>query len=120
MLSEREIEQQILGWLNLQKGCKAWKNKSMGVYDPTKGVYRKDRSKFSEKGSSDILGIWNQKMLCIEVKSAKGRVSPEQQQFLQQMANLGAICLIARSLQDVVIVFDTLSGKDRNDQSALC
>jgi len=92
----------------------------MGVYDARKGIYRKDRSRFSEKGSSDILGIWDKKMLCIEVKSQRGRVSPEQQQFLQQMANLGAICIIARSLKDVVIVFQTLSGTDDSAGSSLC
>ena len=35
-----------------------------------------------EKGIADILGIYNGKFLAIEIKTARGRVSPEQQRFL--------------------------------------
>jgi penicillin-binding protein-related factor A (putative recombinase) len=119
-LSEREIEQAILTWLNYQPKCKAWKNKSQGTYDPYKKVFRKPSSKFTEKGTSDILGIWNGKMLCIEVKSAKGRLSPEQKSFLQEMANLGAICLVARSLDAVIDAFSEIFGTQNSGQSDFC
>jgi len=118
--SEREIEQSILTWLNYQPKCKAWKNKSQGTYDPYKKVFRRPSSKFTEKGTSDILGIWNGKMICIEVKSAKGRLSPEQKSFLQEMANLGAICLVARSLDAVIDAFDELFGTQNSGQSDFC
>jgi hypothetical protein len=118
--SEREIEQSILAWLNYQPKCKAWKNKSQGTYDPYKKVFRRPSSKFTEKGTSDILGIWNRHMLCIEVKSAKGRLSPEQKSFLQEMANLGAICLVARSLDDVIAAFSELIGNQSSGQSDFC
>ncbi len=117
---EKEIELEILTWLNLQQRCKAWKNKSQGTFDPYKKVFRKNGGKFTEKGTSDILGIWRGKMLCIEVKSAKGRLRPEQKDFLQAMANLGAICMIARSLQDVILVLDALTHKGHSDQTGLC
>jgi Holliday junction resolvase len=73
----------------------------MGTYDPVRGCYRANHSKFSEKGSSDILGIWQGKMLCIEVKSRRGTLRPEQKEFLETMNRLGAITLVARSLDDV-------------------
>lgn len=101
-LKEKEIERIILDWLSTQPGCKAWKNKSMGTYDPVRGIYRANHSKYSEKGSSDILGIWQGKMLCIEVKSRRGTLRPEQKEFLAAMGSLGAITLVARSLLDVV------------------
>lgn len=110
--SEREIEQSILEWMNLQQGCKAWKNKSTGTYDPVRKVFRKQGGKYTEKGTSDILGIYNGRMLCIEVKSAKGKVSPEQKSFLEAMADLGAACAVVRSLDDVVHLFDTLMMLD--------
>jgi hypothetical protein len=100
-LKEKDIEKLILEWLNLQPGCRAWKNKSMGTYDAVRGCYRANHSKFSEKGSSDILGIWQGKMLCIEVKSRRGTLRPEQKEFLETMNRLGAITLVARSLDDV-------------------
>lgn len=106
-LKEKEIEKLILEWLNAQPGCKAWKNKSMGTFDPVKRIYRANHSRFSEKGSSDILGIWQGKMLCIEVKSRRGTLRPEQKDFLETMDSFGAITLVARSLHDVV---DRLCG----------
>lgn len=66
------------------------------------------------------MGIWHGKMICIEVKSAKGRVTAEQKDFLQTMANLGAICMIARDLQDVVSAFESLVGKGHSGQSDFC
>jgi penicillin-binding protein-related factor A (putative recombinase) len=83
----------------------------MGTFDPVRKIYRKSNSAFTEKGTSDILGIWQGKMLCIEVKSATGRLRPEQREFLQSMQALGAICMLARSLHDVVTFFDAYERK---------
>ena len=73
----------------------------MGVYDPMRKTFRK-LSGFAIKGVSDILGIHNGKMLCIEVKSAKGRLRPEQREFLDKMTSLGALAFVARSWSDVL------------------
>jgi hypothetical protein len=81
--------------------CLAWKNENVGVYDASKGVYRR-LSRHRMKGISDILGIYYGRMLCIEVKTETGRVSPEQKHFLEEMAKLGAIAFVARSLDDVL------------------
>lgn len=118
-LSEKEIENSILEWLNHQANCKAWKNQSVGVFDPYKRVFRKPNGKYRAKGTSDILGIWAGRMLCIEVKSAKGRLSEDQNQFLHEMADLGAICIVARSLSCVVNVFDALTNSPSNGLSGL-
>lgn len=99
---EKEIERCILEWLNAQPGCKAWKNKSTGTYDPVRKCFRQNHSRWSEKGTSDILGIWAGKMLCIEVKSKRGTLRPEQKEFLTRMSELGAIAFVARSLDDVI------------------
>lgn len=103
-IPEKLIESQILHWLNLQPGCKAWKNKSLGVFDPRRKVFLKNRSVYSEKGTSDILGIYRGIMLCIEVKSRKGKVQPHQAEFLATMDKLGAIAFVARSVEDVKAV----------------
>lgn len=98
---EKQIELEILTWLNFQPGCFAWKNKSMGTFNAKRGVYLKSTHRFSEKGTSDILGIYRGHMLCIEVKSAKGRLMPHQAEFLERMDRLGAIAFVARSVDDV-------------------
>lgn len=74
----------------------------MGTFDPVRGVYRSNGGKYTEKGSSDILGIYRGKMLCIEVKSQTGRLSPEQETFLNRMQELGAIAGMVRSLDQAI------------------
>jgi hypothetical protein len=59
-------------------------------------------------------------MLCIEVKSAKGRLTPEQRSFLHEMSSLGAFCMVARSLQDVVDAFSSSVSIQNSGQSDFC
>lgn len=113
-LSEKEIEKQILIWLNMQPHCKAWKNKSTGTYDPVRQCFRRPSSRFTEKGSADILGIWGGYFLAIECKSAKGRVSDDQKKWLKAMQALGAICIVARSLDDVIMALGDGDNQGQN------
>lgn len=101
-ISEKEIENQILDWLKIHH-IFAWKNQSVGVFDPTKKVFRMNRSPHHLKGVSDILGFLpNGKFLAIEVKTQTGRVTPEQQSFIDQVNALGNVAFVARSLDDVL------------------
>lgn len=101
--TEKDIENSILEALQTIKGCKVWKNQSVGIYDPTKKSFRR-RSKYQIKGVSDILGIYKGKMLCLEVKTKKGRLSPEQKQFLEEMQALGAATACVRSIPEALAV----------------
>ena len=74
----------------------------MGVFDQQRGVYRKQGGAFSEKGSSDILGIYKGRFLALEVKSRRGTLRPEQKLFLEEMQRLGAIAGVVRSLSDAI------------------
>ena len=47
-------------------------------------------------------------MLCLEVKSKTGRVSPDQKAFLDKMKEMGAITGVVRSWLDVVGVLRDL------------
>lgn len=98
---EKDIELEILIYLNSQPGCFAWKNKSMGTFNAARGVYLRNHHRFSEKGTSDIIGIFQGYMLCVEVKSRNGRLQPHQAQFLDRMSEMGAIAFVARSVDDV-------------------
>lgn len=56
------------------------------------------------KGFSDLFGFRKSdgKAVFIEVKTAKGRASREQQNFIKQMKKYGAIAGICRSADDAI------------------
>lgn len=104
-IPEKTVEQNILQYLATIKDCFAWKNHTVGVFDPKKKVFRMPRNRFQIRGVSDILGIYKGRPLAIEVKSAKGKVSPEQKDFLNKFAEMGGLCFVARSVEDVINEF---------------
>jgi penicillin-binding protein-related factor A (putative recombinase) len=97
---EKGIENAILRFLK-QLGIYCWKNQSVGIYDPVRRTFRRPNNEAHIKGVSDILGIVEGKMLAIEVKSAKGRVSPEQRVFITRINNEGGIAFVARNVDQV-------------------
>jgi hypothetical protein len=54
------------------------------------------------RGVSDIIGCWNGRFLAIEVKTPGGRVSPDQEKFLEAVRRHGGIAFVARSIDDVI------------------
>lgn len=56
----------------------------------------------STKGVPDLIGCFKGKMLAIEVKGQNGKVSPHQEVFMDNLKRSGAICFVARSVQDVI------------------
>ena len=99
---EKDIEKQILHYLDMLPECFCWKNPTIGVWDSTKKVYRKPKSKYHIRGASDIIGIYKGKFLAIEVKSAKGRTSKQQEDFIDMINCAGGLAFVARSVEDVV------------------
>lgn len=100
-MKEKQIENQILAWLRCKR-IFAWQNHSVGLYDAKKGIFRKSFNRYHINGVSDILGVMHDgRILCIEVKSEKGRLSGHQREFLQTIADNGGIAIVARSVQDV-------------------
>jgi Holliday junction resolvase len=77
-------------------GVFAWKNWSGPMSSP--------------KGIADIIGCWKGRFVAIEVKTAGGRVSPDQERFLESVRRHGGIALVARSIDDVI---DGLGIQDR-------
>jgi hypothetical protein len=59
--------------------------------------------RFGLVGSADLLGIIKPsgKFLAVEVKSATGRVSEQQQRFLDMVRDFGGVAVVARSVDDV-------------------
>ncbi len=99
LIKEKQIENHILAWLKF-KGIFTFKIKSMGTFDEKLGRFRAP-SPWYRKGVADILGIYKGKFIAIEVKSAKGRLSPFQEIFLKDVTNEGGIAILARSVEDL-------------------
>lgn len=95
MTPEGIIKNQICHWLSLRK-CLFW------IQQAGKIPGRINRSKFLRNGISDILGVWEGKMLAIEVKVPGKKPSPEQVQFIDDVNAAGGIAFVATSIEDVV------------------
>jgi len=100
-VSEKEIENAMLRYLNMMPDCWAYKINNVGIYDPKKKTYRAVKNKFVLKGTPDILGIYKGKPLAIEVKGPRGKVSKEQQDFLNKHKSMGGIGGVARNLNEL-------------------
>lgn len=99
MQPEKAIENQILHYL-AHKRIFAWKVKTTATFDTRIGRYRKTDALYM-KGVADILGIFRGKPLAIEVKTKKGRLSPEQKVFLERVNQEGGLGFVARSVEEV-------------------
>lgn len=84
--SEKDITRAIRSLLNTL-GIWHWKQwQGMGSYP----------------GVADILGIYQGKLLAIEVKTVNGKVSDRQDAFIDQVNLRGGIGFVARSPDDVI------------------
>ena len=99
-----------------------WVNDSVGIWDPTRKIYRKSNSPYKRLGVPDILGHWVvgkdatganvARPMGLEVKTPevkdlfgkviqhKGRVSPDQQMFIELAKKGGWIVGVVRSIDD--------------------
>ena len=67
-MSEKAIEKQILEYLELRKAfpCKI---ERQGTFDPSKGKYRANKSKFKRNGISDVMFFWKDRVYFCELKT---------------------------------------------------
>lgn len=92
-LTEKQITKQIR---DLLKVCRVFHWANSGAWATPTGM----------KGVSDIIGIYDNKFLAIEVKGPKGKVSPDQQAFINRVKIEGGLAFVARSVEDVVEKLD--------------
>lgn len=98
---ERDIQKQIIAYLRL-KNVYCWENRSQGTFDPKRRLFRQNKGKFFIKGVSDVLGITTDgTFIAIEVKRPGGKVTPEQMDFIANIARNNGIAFVAYSLKDV-------------------
>lgn len=110
---EADVLSSCLQYLSL-KGILAWRTNNTGVYDPARKCFR---SFHGLKGVSDVLGIVPRQvsvegqegpqtivqgtLLAVEMKRKGGKVSPEQEWFLEEIKRKGGIALCVRSVQEL-------------------
>ena len=96
--SESNIQRDIMMALS-NAGCIVWRNNTGALRDATGRLVRYGLC----KGSSDIIGICpDGKFLCVEVKSAKGRSTPDQERFIAAVRSKGGRAGVARSVEDAL------------------
>jgi len=99
-LPESIIEEQIL-WNLFKSGIFAWKNPTTGYFDARTKTFRKHSNPFAINGVCDILSVIQGKFVGIECKSEKGKPTPDQTKFIDNVVKNGGIAFIARSWEDV-------------------
>lgn len=99
--SEKEIENEILDWLNQREDCFAYKVNRIGLWDPTTGKYRK-AGRFEIKGVADINALFKGgRIVFFEVKDHRGKQREDQKKFEKKVKELGFEYYLVRSLDEV-------------------
>ena len=95
---ERDLQNSIIELLN-KKGHFVWKTVNRGFQLPS-GAWMHS----SSIGVPDILGVQKNsgKLIGVEVKMPGRKPTPEQQEFLNRIASLGGIGLVAYSIDDIM------------------
>lgn len=97
--AERDVVKACLAWLTL-RGVLAWRNQTMGTYDAAAGRYRKFTGL---KGVSDVLMVLpGGRFGAVECKYGKGRLSEDQQRFIDAVNAAGGFAVVAYSLDELI------------------
>ena len=95
---EKEIQSAILEYLHARR-IFCWKEHSAGI--PIENGTR--FMPIGLKGKADILGVLpSGRFLAIEVKRPSGRLSPDQEDFLENINVNGGLAFVAKSIDDVI------------------
>lgn len=111
-VKESDLQKAILQYL-LYRGVYCWANKTQGTYDPIRKHFR---TFHGLKGVSDILGVLpTGRFLAIEVKTPIGKLTDDQERFIDRINDTGGFAFVARSIQDVEKIFLIPEVKDSRE-----
>lgn len=96
IVPESTIESEIL-WRLYKLGIFAFKCPTTGFYDSKRKAFRKHTNPFCINGVSDIIAIIKGIFVAIECKSAKGKPTPDQIKFIDNINKNGGFAFVARS-----------------------
>ena len=107
---ESKVLQGCLNYLKSQ-GIMCWRN-TTGAVKAQSGYWLH----YGKKGSSDIIGVLpDGRALFVECKAPKGgRLSKEQEEFIDEARRNGALCIIAKNQTELDQAILDAGYKDRN------
>ena len=97
---EKDLVAAIMGELD-RRGIFHWRNNTGALPDKTGRPVH-----FGLVGSSDILALLPGKFLAIEAKSAKGKPTPAQLEFLANVNATGHVGILAYNVETVIRAID--------------
>lgn len=104
MTPEGVVKEHVCHWLALRGGVEFWTTNSVGVYDEKRKRFRK--AKWHRSGQSDLWGFLpDGRPFWIELKSAKGRLTADQEEFLLIVRSRGHLAAVVRSIEDIEAAF---------------
>lgn len=101
--AENDIQNAVCEWLKLKK-IFFWRQNTGGVYDVSRQSFRK-MPKYALKGVADIIALINHRAYFLEIKTKKGRQSPEQKEFEKNVKENGSFYYIIRGVDDLNSIF---------------
>ncbi len=107
-MTEHDTQNAIVDLIRLRGGIATRINSGSMIAKSNDRVYR---VQLADKGTSDIIALYNGVYLAIEVKYGKKTATPEQIAFLESVAEAGGVGLVA---YDVEFVNDVLNVIDRS------
>lgn len=107
--SEHQIQCAVARYLDLAldgiPDCTWWAVPNGGFRDAR--TASKLKAEGVKPGVSDLMILWRGRLICIEMKTAKGRMSPEQVDWSIRATCAGAAYYLARSVEEVEEFLDT-------------
>lgn len=99
-MTETQVQNAICEYLTVKKHF-FWRQNVMGRYNSSRDVHYR-MPKYSMVGIPDIILIKNGLFIGLEVKTEKGKISPNQAEFEELCNKAGGEYHIVRSIDDVV------------------
>src|SRR3990167_8551310 len=90
MSAANELTNQILDHI-YRAGGYAWRAASVGVFDTKKMSFRTS----AKKGVADILSCFKGRLIAVEIKIGKDRLSDEQEGFMRNVQHAGGRSFVA-------------------------
>lgn len=102
MKPEQALTHQVMTWLEL-RGILHYRVRNTGtiIHRPGGVVFGRDRYYRQQRGCADILAWRNGMSYAFELKAPKGRVRPEQSEWLARFAAAGGTACVVRTLEEV-------------------
>ena len=103
---EQALSNAVMNYLAI-KGILHYRVRNSGtiIHRPGGGIaYGRDRYAVTQRGTPDILAWDNGKAFAFELKSSKGRVRPEQEEWLSKFRDEGGIGAVVRCLDEVIAI----------------